>query len=310
MHRFYRKSAQMKVPVYSLKGEVKGSRDFARVFSEPVRPDLIIRAVVSEQSGKRQAYGTDPLAGKRTSAHYHGRRKIRHSMMNREMARMARIHGTGFMHMTARFVPQAIKGRKAHPPKTEKVWKKGMNKKEHMKAMLSAASATAQKDCVFSRGHMTEGIKHMPLVIENGIEDVKKVKEMGEVLKMLGLEKEIERAKGKKVRQGKGTRRGRKYRKRKSFLIVVSDYRGVEKAAGNIPGVDVVRASELRVEHLAPGGMPGRLTLWTEGALEQLEGKLGQQHEGGTAERRRQEKPSIQTASRPKQAAPPEPVGE
>jgi large subunit ribosomal protein L4e len=264
----------MKVPVYSLKGEIKKNVDFARVFSEPVRVDLINRAVVSERSGNRQAYGADPLAGKRTSAHYHGRRKIRHSMMNREMARMKRIHGTGFMHMTARFVPQATKGRKAHPPKAGKVWKKGMNKKEHMKAMLSAVSATGQKDYVYSRGNLVEGIKHIPLVIEDSAEQVKKFKDIGESLKALGLEKELERARGKKVRQGKGTRRGRRYKRKKSFLIVVSDLKGIEKAAGNMPGVDVVRVSELRVEHLAPGGVPGRLTIWTESALERLEKRV------------------------------------
>jgi len=261
----------MKVPVYSVKGEVKKSADFERAFSEPVRPDLINRAVVSELSGNRQAYGTDPLAGKRTSAHYHGRRKVRHSMMNREMSRMARIHGTGYLSMTARFVPQAVKGRKAHPPKVEKVWKKEMNKKEHMKAMASAIAATANKDFVLSRGHRTDGIKHIPLVIEDGIEQVTKVKEMDGILRSLGLEKEIERAKEKKVRQGKGTRRGRRYKRKKSFLIVVSDYKGIEKAAANIPGVDIIRLSELTVRQLAPGGMPGRLTIWTEGALEQLE---------------------------------------
>jgi large subunit ribosomal protein L4e len=265
----------MKVPVYTLKGEVKKSVDFARVFSEPVRTDLINRAVLAEQSNNRQPYAVDPLAGKRTSAHYHGRRKVRHSMMNREMARMARIHGTGFMHMTARFVPQARKGRKAHPPVIDKVWKKGINKKEHIKAIISAVSATGSKDYVFSRGHKTDGVKHIPLVIENEMEQIRKIKEMTETLNMLGLGKEIERAKRKKVRSGKGTRRGRKYKRKKSFLIVVSDYRGIEKAARNIPGADVVRVTDLRVEHLAPGGVPGRLTLWTEGAIEYLENRLG-----------------------------------
>jgi len=266
----------MKVPVYSLKGEVKKSMDFVRVFSEPVRLDLINRAVLSEQSNNRQVYGTDPLAGKRTSAHYHGRRKVRHSMMNREMARMARIHGSGFMHMTARFVPQAIKGRKAHPPKVEKIWKRGMNKKEKIKALVSAVSATAKKDYVASRGHMAEEVKHIPLVVDNGIEEVSKFKEISDVLKTLGLEKEIERTKEKKVRSGKGTLRGRRYKKKRGFLIVVSEYRGIEKAAGNIPGVDIVKIADLRVEDLAPGGTPGRLTLWTEGALEQIEKRFGE----------------------------------
>jgi large subunit ribosomal protein L4e len=263
----------MKVPVYSLKGEVKRNADFVRVFSEPVRTDLINRAVVAEQSGNRQPYGTDPLAGKRTSAHYHGRRKVRHSMMNREMARMARIHGSGYMHMTARFVPQAVKGRKAHPPKAEKVWKKHMNKKEHIKALASAVSATASKDYVFSRAS-AEGVKHIPLVIENEIENVSKIKEINGMLESLGLEKAIELAKEKKVRSGRGTTRGRRYKRKKGILIVVSQLNGIEKAAGNIPGVDVVMIADLRVEHLAPGGVPGRMTLWTEGALEQFEKKL------------------------------------
>jgi large subunit ribosomal protein L4e len=273
----------MKVPVYSLKGEVKGNKDFGRVFSEPVRTDIINRAVLSEQSLKRQPYGADPLAGKRTSAHYHGRRKVRHSMMNREMARMARIHGTGFMHMTARFVPQATKGRKAHPPKVEKVWKRGMNKKEHMKALISAISATASKDYVSSRGHVSE-VKHLPLVIENSMEDVKKIKDVNDILNMLGLGKEIERAKEKKIRSGRGTARGRKHRKKKGILIVVSEFRGIEKAAGNIPGVDVVRMNDLKVEHLAPGGVPGRLTLWTEGALEHFENMVLQRQEKSIGE--------------------------
>jgi len=270
-----------------LQGEVKKSADFARAFSEPVRTDLINRAVVSEQSYERQAYGTDPLAGKRTSAHYHGRRKVRHSMMNREMSRMARIHGTGYLSMTARFVPQATKGRKAHPPKVEKVWIKGMNKKEHMKALASAVSATSHKDYVVTRGHMAEGIKHIPLVIENEIEHVEKLKQIDGILRTLGLESEMERASEKKVRHGKGTKRGRRYKRKKSLLIVVSDYKGIEKAAANIPGVDVVRMADLRVSHLAPGGMPGRLTLWTEGALEKLEGMLtGQEHIKTEAKRR------------------------
>lgn len=266
----------MKVPVYGLHGEVKGSKDFSRVFSEPVRKDLIARAVVSEQSKNRHPYGVDPLAGKRTSAHYHGRRKVKHSMMNREMARMARIHGSGYLHMTARFVPQAAKGRKAHPPKIEKIWKKSMNKKEHLKALDSAISATASRDYVSSRGHMIEDVKHIPLVVENSIQAITKFKEISDVLASLGLKKEIERTMKRKVRAGKGTMRGRKYKKKKGVLLIVTEYGGIEKAARNVPGLDVIKAEELSVSHLAPGGMPGRLALWTEGALEGFEKKHGE----------------------------------
>lgn len=262
----------MKVPVYDLKGTVKGSLKVDRAFSKPVRSDLIKKAVLAEKSKTIQAYGADPLAGKRTSAHYHGRRGIRMSMMNREMARMKRIHGSGFLHMRARFVPQSIKGIKAHPPKAGKNWVIKINKKERIRALLSAVSASSNKDMVEKRGHLIEGVKHVPLVIEDRFQDMKKIKEVRETLKKLGLEKELERVKTKKVRAGKGKNRGRKYKLKKGPLFIVGKDDGIVKAGRNIAGVDVVEVSNLNVSMLAPGACPGRLCLWTESALKKIEG--------------------------------------
>jgi large subunit ribosomal protein L4e len=261
----------MNIPVYSVRGTVKGSLKAGKPFSEPVRNDLIQRAVLAEQSKLRQPYGTDPLAGKRTSAHYHGRRGRRNTMMNREMARMARIHGSGYMHMRARFVPQAIKGIKAHPPKTGKNWAIKINKKERIKAILSAATASASKELVEKRGHAVESIKHIPLVVEDGFQDLRKMSEIKETLKSLGFEKELERVKERKVRSGKGKTRGRKYRSRKGPLLIIGKDNGVSMAARNLSGVDVVEASNLSVSMLAPGTHPGRLCLWTESALKKME---------------------------------------
>jgi large subunit ribosomal protein L4e len=56
-------------------------------------------------------------------------------------------------------------------------------------------------------------------------------------------------------------------------LIVITNDRGVGKAAGGIPGVQVTRVQDLSVLDLAPGGVPGRLTIWTESALSALEGR-------------------------------------
>jgi len=262
----------MKVPVYSLNGTVKRSLKVDKAFSNPVRSDLIQRAVLAEQSKIRQAYGSDPLAGKRTSAHYHGRRGRRMTMMNRELARMARIHGSGFLHMRARFVPQAVKGRKAHPPKAEKNWIIKINKKERKKALLSAASASAKREVVEKRGHVTEGIKNIPLVVEDKIQDLKKIKEAREILEKLGLGKELERVKERKVRAGKGKARGRKYKVKKGPLLIVGKDGGITRAARNLPGVDVVEAENLNVSMLAPGASPGRLCLWTESAVKRMEG--------------------------------------
>ena len=67
-----------------------------------------------------------------------------------------------------------------------------------------------------------------------------------------------------------GKLRGRKYKTKKGFLIVVSKESKVIKAADNIPGVDVINVKNLNVENLG-GGVPGRLTLWTASSLEVLE---------------------------------------
>jgi large subunit ribosomal protein L4e len=54
-------------------------------------------------------------------------------------------------------------------------------------------------------------------------------------------------------------------------LIVVAENKGLFEAAGNLPGVDIVSVKNLNAELLAPGTHPGRLTLWTCSAIEQLE---------------------------------------
>lgn len=260
----------MKVNVYGVRGEVKGNLSVARAFSQKVRPDLIKRAVVAEQSFHRQPYGADPLAGQRTSAQYVGRRGVYHSMMNREMARMKRLTAGGFMHMRARFVPQAVKGRKAHPPKAERVWEKKINKKERMKALFSAISASADGKLVAARGHMV-GKMDIPLVFEDKFSEMSKTQELVELFGKLGLAEEMERTAEKKLRSGRGATRGRKYVRRKGPVIIVSEDKGIGKAASNLTGFDVVTVRNLRVESLAPGAVPGRLAIWTKSALEEME---------------------------------------
>jgi large subunit ribosomal protein L4e len=256
--------------LYGMNGEEKGTVRIARAFSGAVREDLIRRAFTFETSRTRQPYGPDSLAGKRTSAHYHGRRSNRYSMMNRELARMQRVHASGHLHMTARIVPQATKGIKAHPPKPGKVWKLGMNRKEYRKALLSAAAATALKDVVAARGHRI-GNLGVPILVQDGVEGLSKARELRKLLQGMGLSAELDRAKARKVRAGKGTSRGRKYRRKKGPLIVISRDGPLVAAGRNLAGVDVVPVKELTVGLLAPGAHPGRLTVWTQSAVEELE---------------------------------------
>jgi len=263
----------MKVSVFNLKGKIVGKIELPKVFKEAIRPDLIKRAFLAIQSHKRQPYGTDPYAGLRTSAHYHGKRRYRYTMMNRELARLPRIHGDTApgLFFRVRKVPQAVKGRRAHPPKVEKIWEEKINKKERLKAIRSALAATAMKDLVMSRGHKVEKIEELPVVVVDDIEKIKKTKELEELLKKIGLDEELEKVKERKVRAGKGKRRGRKYKRKKGPLIVVANDNGIFKAAKNLAGVDVCLVNNLNAELLAPGAMPGRLTIFSKAAIEKLE---------------------------------------
>ncbi len=69
--------------------------------------------------------------------------------------------------------------------------------------------------------------------------------------------------------------RGRKYKERKSFLLVCYGEEPIKNAVKNLPGVDVSDVRNLSVSKLAPGGHPGRLTLWTYKAFKYLADKFG-----------------------------------
>ncbi len=79
----------------------------------------------------------------------------------------------------------------------------------------------------------------------------------------------------RRVRAGKGKRRGRRYKQAVGPLIVVAENKGVVEAGRNLPGVDVVLLEQLNVEVLAPGTHLGRLAVWSKSAIEKLNGMFG-----------------------------------
>ena len=257
------------VNVFDLTGNKAKEIDLPKVFNVDIRPDLIKRAVLTIQNNKRQAYGVDKLAGKRTAARYVGRRHVHNTMMNREMARMKRtLNSSPAQELRARFVPQAVSGRQAHPPKVEKNWNKKINKKEKIAAIKSAIAATVSFNLV-SKKHKIDKMD-LPLIVVDDFQSIKKTKEVEKLLESLKLSKELERAKERKIRPGKGKLRGRKYKKRKSVLLIVAEDNGIVKSAGKIPGIDVCNVKNLNAELLAPGAIPGRLTLWTESSIKKI----------------------------------------
>lgn len=251
--------------IYDLEGNPTGKMDLPSVFATPYRPDLIKRAVLSIQSSNYQPQGRDPMAGKRTTAESRG--------TGMAMARVPRSKsGAG----NAAFAPGTVGGRQGHPPTSEKRIVKHISKKEKRLALEAAISATAMKEAVAKRGHAIEDVLEIPLIVTEDIEDLKKTKDVEQALIHLGVLSDIYRVKeSRKIRAGKGKKRGRKMKKAVGPLLVVSENRGIAKAARNIPGVDVATLKDLNVELLAPGAHPGRLTIWASGAIEELGRKTG-----------------------------------
>ncbi|MDF2956942.1 MAG: Ribosomal protein L4 [Candidatus Alkanophagales archaeon MCA70_species_1] len=246
--------------VLSLSGEVVREIVLPPVFMEEYRPDLIKRAVLAAQANRLQPYGASVLAGRDTSAESWG--------PGYGVARVPRIK-TG---RRAARVPQAVGGRRAHPPKPEKILSEKINKKERRKALRSAIAATADESLVRQRGHKFSA--ELPIVMEDAFEGLKKTRDVKEVFERIGVWEDVLRAKERKVRAGIGKMRGRRYKTKKSVLIVFGTeggHEGIRRAARNLPGVDVVHVRLLNAELLAPGTHAGRLTVWTESAIRGLE---------------------------------------
>ncbi|HVO36873.1 MAG TPA: 50S ribosomal protein L4 [Candidatus Acidoferrum sp.] len=246
--------------IFNLTGKNVGKIELPTIFATPLRPDIIKRAVLSIQSNRIQPQGRDPMAGKKTTAESRG--------TGSGTARIPRMKTPG---ARAAFAPGTVKGRAGHPPTSEKTIVKRIPKKEKRLALLSAIAATASKELVTSRGHSIIDIPEIPLIVTDDLQELKKTKEVEETLIRLGILSDIYRVReSRKIRAGKGKLRGRRIKQAVGPLMVVTENKGIMKAAENIPGIDVVTVNALNTELLAPGTHPGRLTVWTNGAIMKL----------------------------------------
>jgi len=246
--------------IFNLTGKNVGKIELPTIFATPLRPDIIKRAVLSIQSNRIQPQGRDPMAGKKTTAESRG-----------TGGGTARIPRMKTPSAKAAFAPGTVKGRAGHPPTSEKIIVKRIPKKEKRLALLSAIAATASKELVTSRGHSIIDVPEIPLIVTDDLQELKKTKEVEETLIRLGILSDIYRVReSRKIRAGKGKLRGRRIKQAVGPLMVVAENKGIMKAAENIPGINVVTVNALNTELLAPGTHPGRLTVWTNGAIMKL----------------------------------------
>lgn len=241
--------------VQSLTGKGLKSIKLPEQFSELVRVDLIKRAFNAIRSHEVQPQGVSPDSGMGHVVELKKRRRAYRGVYGAGRSRTPRKvmsrSGRRFSFIGAQ-APFTVGGRTAHPPKSDKVIVERMNKKERRKAIRSAIAGSES------------------IIIEDKIEGLKKTKDVVKALVANGLSVSPR----KYLRKGIARLRGRGKRYSKGPLLVVSKKCNLCNSAKNLPGVDVMIVNELSVKSLAPGSKPGRVVVWSEGAVNRL-GKEG-----------------------------------
>ncbi len=255
--------------ILDLKGAVKGSVQRPAAFGESIRPEIILRAAVAEQTMKLQPQGHFLLAGMQTSAKYYGAMGSYRTGRHMGIAIRPRQKLGGGRQGDVRRIPSAVKGKRAHPHMIEKTLVERINKKEYQKAVASAIAATALKDYV-------KASKDLPIVLSDDVQALKKTKDVIRLIEALGLGAQLEND-GPRIKRGIRRSAVQRRYKRTALFIVKSD-NGISRAARNIPGVDVCRTDSLKVNLLAPGGRPGRLVIWSESAAKSIDEDITKLH--------------------------------
>lgn len=262
----------MKLNILDKTGKKVGDFDFN--VKADVRDDVFKKAVIAEFSLFRQEKGADPLAGKRSAINLSKRRKAFRTTYGKGGSRAPKkvMWARGQQHRyVGAFAGFAVGGRKAHAPKAHKNIIKNLNNREWHKALLSGLMASLNKEIVMGNGQKVP--ENYPFVIDSKIEDINKTKEIKSILEKLGFKDEISRTQTRKVRAGRGTMRNRTYKTKRGPLVVVSSMeKGLQKAARNIQGFDVVSADLLLASDFGMSEKPGRAVIFTQdGAKEFME---------------------------------------
>jgi len=262
----------MKAQILDIEGKKKADIE-TNIFNEPLREDLIQKAVEAEKI--KQPHAPFYLAGKQASASgkiRHGRRKWK-TAYGKGISRVPRKifwrRGTQF-YWQAATIASARGGRRAHPPKILSMLNHiKINKKERKKAFLSALALISYIDEVKKKYKTLEDKKieaKLPLIIENKILNLK-TKEFLETLNKILKDFSGIIIQKKNIRAGRGKSRGRKYRKTAGLLLIIGN-----KENKKIKGVEIKKVPQLRISDIASNG--ARLTAFTDTAIKDLEEKF------------------------------------
>jgi large subunit ribosomal protein L4e len=264
----------MKAQILDITGKKLKDIDIPEIFSYPVRKDLISKILEAKKT--RQPYSPSPVAGKQTAASgkiVH-RRHVWRSGYGRGISRIPRKivsrKGSQFNWIGAE-ISSTRGGRRAHPPKIASMINfLKINKKEAKIALISALSATADKKQISSKYKRIDekDLKELPIIVESKMVKLKAKELLDTIRKVLGEKIFVITLKNKKVRSGKGKLRGRKYKSNAGILIVTGKNEKMKTKNFSVKNIE-----NLGISDLAEGG-PGRITIYTESAINDLRGKF------------------------------------
>nr|BAN64603.1 ribosomal protein RPL4A [Babesia bovis] len=167
-------------------GERVGATLMPKVFSAPLRLDLVRMAHTNMSKNRRQAYAVSKMSGYQTSARSWG--------TGRAMARVPRVKGGGTHRAgQAAYANFCRAGGMYAPTRVWRRWHRKVNLKEKRQALASALAATAVVPVVMSRGHRIEALREVPMVVDDAIEQINKTKDAVKLLETIGLGAELKR---------------------------------------------------------------------------------------------------------------------
>lgn len=250
-----------RAPLFNLNGDFLEYLELPLLFSYPIRIDIIRRAVHSALTARLQIKARDVLAGKRRVGESWG--------IGYSVARVPRLDNG-----RAVLSPNVVGGRRQFAPTVLEKLHEEMNRKEMKLAIISALAALADRNFVIKRGYvLPDKAKTLPIVVVNDFENLSTTKQVRDCLKRLEIWDNVSRAQERiRIRAGRGKVRGRRYITPKSLLFIVSSIKSpVVQAVRNLPGTDYLTPDNLNILKLAPGGLPGRLAVVSQKALELIE---------------------------------------
>ena len=245
----------------------------------PVRQDVVTRIFSLMNRNTLQPHGvTWSLhrkgfrAGHRNSSDSWG--------TGRAKARVPRVRGSGSGRTgQAAIANFARKGHMFSPILVWRRWHRIVPRKERNLAVVTAYRASVTAPLLRARGHELPESGELPIVVPSErVEEAVRADTSAfarQLLRDAGLAKELKRCdKSRKRNKSHARKRNRKYRTASGPLFVHHFGKKDRKFAqrlkerfGSIRGVDTMSVVSPNLLKLAPGGVVGRLLIWTQEAL-------------------------------------------